>query len=150
MQTKQQIISFYDVLNYVRSTFDTEEVLDSLPLAAAGNPNAWHAWRTHRKKLGKISSEPFPSENAEDNATVSESTRITTEAKAAAAQQQQGRDPSEWNWEGVWELRVKKAIAASLSEPVLYGGAMSGVGDDVVSPRRLPIPMRQARRQFLS
>jgi hypothetical protein len=40
------------------------------------------------------------------------------------------RRPGEWNWEGVWEERVKKAIKASLSEPVLYGG-ISG-GEDVI------------------
>lgn len=41
------------------------------------------------------------------------------------------RRPGEWNWEGVWEERVKKGIAASLSEPVLFGGV--GSTDDVVS-----------------
>ena len=35
--------------------------------------------------------------------------------------------PSEWNWEGVWEQRVKKAINESLNEGTLFG---STVKDD--------------------
>ena len=89
----------YEVLSYVRSTFDEEDVLDSVPLEAAGNPGAWHAWRTHR-----------------GHTTV-------PEGETAA------REPGEWNWEGVWEERVKRNIQASLSEPVLYGEAG---GDDTV------------------
>ncbi|KAH8173043.1 ubiquitin-conjugating enzyme [Sarocladium implicatum] len=136
MRTKQKAISMYEVLRYVRSTFDTESALDSLPLDAAGNPNAWHAWRTHRKKLGKLPAEPAPSEQNGTTTTEKETAPTVADPKppvAAPAQaQQQVRDPSEWNWDGVWELRVRKAIAASLSEPVLYGGAMSGAGDDVI------------------
>ncbi|CAI4210674.1 unnamed protein product [Parascedosporium putredinis] len=40
------------------------------------------------------------------------------------------RRPGDWNWDGVWEDRVKKNITASLSEPVLYGGG-NGI-DDVI------------------
>jgi hypothetical protein len=39
------------------------------------------------------------------------------------------RRPGEWNWEGVWEDRVRKAVKASLSEPALYG---AGIGEDIV------------------
>ena len=137
MRTKQKTTSMYEVLRYVRSTFDTEDVLDSLPLDAAGNPNAWYAWRTHRKKLGKLPEEPTTTEESEAPVTETEVTPAAGDSKpmatpAPAQTQQQVRDPSEWNWDGVWELRVRKAIAASLSEPVLYGGVMSGAGDDVV------------------
>jgi hypothetical protein len=41
------------------------------------------------------------------------------------------RRPGEWNWEGVWEDRVKNGISNSLSEPVMFGGV--GAADDVVS-----------------
>jgi hypothetical protein len=134
MLTQQKAISLYEVLKYVRSTFDSDEVLDSLPLDAAGNPNAWHAWRTHRKKLGKLSEESAPSGDAPQTVpTEGEEAVVEKVPKATTAPQQQVRDPSEWNWDGVWELRVKKAIAASLSEPVLYGGVTTGAGDDVVS-----------------
>ncbi|KAK7748556.1 hypothetical protein SLS53_000576 [Cytospora paraplurivora] len=83
--------STFEVLSYVKSTFDDEEVLDSVPLEAAGNPGAWHAWRTHR-----------------GHTTVPEGDPAV-------------REPGEWNWEGVWEERVQRNIQASMSEPVLYG-----------------------------
>lgn len=89
-----------EVLSYVRSAFDDEGVLDSVPLEAAGNPGAWHAWRTHRGYTAVPEGEPAV------------------------------RRPGEWNWEGVWEERVRRNIQASMSEPVLYGE--SG-GDDIVS-----------------
>lgn len=94
-------ISTHEVLNYIKSTFDDETVLDAVPLEAAGNPGAWHAWRTHRGYHTMPEGDPS------------------------------ARKPGEWNWEGVWEERVKKGIATSLSEPVLFGG--QGGGDDTVS-----------------
>lgn len=106
-------ISAYEVLSYIRSTFDEETVLDSVPLEAAGNPGAWHAWRTHRGYHAMPEGEPS------------------------------ARKPGEWNWEGVWEERVKKGIAASLSEQVLFGG--QGGADDtvcgIVCPPSLPISL---------
>lgn len=97
---KREILTF-EVLSYMGSSFDDENLLDSVPLEAAGNPGAWHAWRTHRGYHALPEGDPA------------------------------ARKPGEWNWEGVWEERVKKNIAASLSEPVLYGGA--GAGDDTVN-----------------
>ena len=108
--TTKRSIAVYDVLKYIKSTFDEDKVLDDIPLAAAGNPGAWHAWRTHRRKLGKI--REAPEESGETQA-----------AEAAAAETSSVKQPGEWNWEGVWEDRVKKGIASSLSEPVLYGGS---------------------------
>lgn len=98
-------ISTFEVLSYIRSTFDDENVLDSLPLEAAGNPGAWHAWRTHRGYHTMPEGDPS------------------------------ARKPGEWNWEGVWEERVKKGITASLSEQVLFGG-QGGADDTVSGPRR--------------
>jgi hypothetical protein len=40
--------STYEVLRYILSTFSEGAMLDLVPLEAAGNPGAWHAWRTHR------------------------------------------------------------------------------------------------------
>lgn len=90
-------VSIYHVLAYIRSAFDSDHVLDAVPLEAAGNPGAWHAWRTHRRGTGGAAS---------------------------------ARRSGEWNWEGVWEDRVKKGIAASLSDAVLFGG---GGLDELVS-----------------
>ncbi|POS81256.1 ubiquitin-conjugating enzyme [Diaporthe helianthi] len=88
-------ISTGEVLRYMRSTFDDQAVLDSIPLEAAGNPGAWHAWASYRGHTAIPEGEPA------------------------------ARDPGEWNWEGVWEERVQRNIQASLSEPVLYGDTSS-------------------------
>lgn len=129
-QTHKQSASIYSILKYIRSTFDTSKVIDTVPIAAAGNPGAWHAWRTHRRKQGKLTNEqPSSSEkvNADDaKRDISEKQEELTQSHNPAT-----RRPAEWNWDGVWEDRVKKGVAASLSEGVLYGG--SGVPDEMVS-----------------
>ncbi|AEO55281.1 hypothetical protein MYCTH_104945 [Thermothelomyces thermophilus ATCC 42464] len=134
-------VSTYEVLRYIRSTFDDEDVLDSIPLEAAGNPGAWHAWRTHRRHVaakgpsgaGEIPGReggaqadkgPAPSPVAATGAAASAAAAV---AAAAAATKR----PDEWNWEGVWEERVKRNIASSLSEGVLYGHA--GAPDEVIN-----------------
>jgi len=103
----------------VRSTFDDENILDSIPLEAAGNPGAWHAWRTHRK---------IPD--------------VESAAEAAGEEAQRGekgtsvRAHGQWNWEGVWEKRVQSGIDNSLSDPVLFGNVRSG-SDEMI--RFLPL-----------
>lgn len=144
MQTKRREVSTYDVLRYVRSTFDDSDVLDSVPLEAAGNPGAWQAWRTHqqqqkyqqgRRSAAKITADGvwhpgLPSDEVEG--------KKETGAAVASGEKEGGanaaattRRPGEWNWEHVWEERVKKGISASLSDPVLFGSASAA--DDVVS-----------------
>ncbi|KAK4134295.1 UBC-like protein [Trichocladium antarcticum] len=116
-QTTRREVSTYEVLSYIRSTFDDEDVLDAVPLEAAGNPGAWHAWRTHRRlTAGKVLAGPRPGE-----------VEVSCPAEGAATT----RRPDEWNWEGVWEERVRRGIAASLSEGVLFGNA--GWGDEVIN-----------------
>lgn len=130
MQTNKAHVSTYDILKYIRSAFDSEEVLDAVPLDAAGNPGAWHAWRTHRRKLGKLP-EDRP---AIDDGQPQEASKIQTQEvvpeRASTPSNAAVRRPGEWNWDGVWEDRVKKGVAASLSEASLYGG--SGLPDDLV------------------
>ncbi|KAF4988941.1 hypothetical protein FGRMN_9455 [Fusarium graminum] len=126
MRTDQKSVSAYGILHYIRSAFDDEEVLDSVPLAAAGNPGAWHAWRTHRKATGKLIDDDSPSgkqESTEDNRPSVETTKAVSSTAAPIR-------PGEWNWDGVWEARVKKNVAASLSEPVLYGETKTA--DDLI------------------
>ncbi|KAK4103646.1 hypothetical protein N658DRAFT_421083 [Parathielavia hyrcaniae] len=119
-------VSTFEVLRYVRSAFDDEKVLDSVPLEAAGNPGAWHAWRTHRRQTaGKLFSG-----RGEDVAEV-EDGKTRPEADAAAGVGATTRRPEQWNWEGVWEERVKRGVAASQSEGVLYGS--SGSADEVIN-----------------
>jgi hypothetical protein len=116
-ETDRVDVSTFEVLQYIRSTFDDENVLDSIPLTAAGNPGAWHAWRTHQIGNGKVFDD-IPGGGSGNDGSGSATSAVPT------------RRPGEWNWEGVWEERVKKAISASLSEPVMYGGI--GAADDVV------------------
>lgn len=120
-QQTHQKVSMVRVLEYIRSTFSEEYVLDSLPLEAAANPGAYHAWRTHRGLVAQQSQSRTTSPSG-----ASQSSDKMSENSALG----RNRRPGEWNWEGVWEERVKKAVKASLSESVLYG---VGTGDDIVS-----------------
>lgn len=134
--------SIYAILKYVKSTFSEETVLDSVQLDAAGNPGAWHAWRTYRKKLGKLSGD-VPTSTADAAQPVAEVAAPTvpyapsTPSKLLSPSKGRTgpasiRKPGEWNWDGVWEDRVKKGISSSLSEPVLYGG--TSPTEEMVSP----------------
>jgi hypothetical protein len=132
MQTSRKDVSTYEVLRYIRSTFDDEAVLNSIPLEAAGNPGAWHAWRTHQRQSGKLLPQN-PSVAWHDGLSDGEDKKLPempSNSAGKSAVTLATRRPGEWNWEGVWEDRVKKGISSSLSESVLYGGA--GAADDVV------------------
>lgn len=124
-------ISVYSILKYIKSTFDSGQVLDSVPLAAAGNPGAWQAWRTYRHEQGKTTDEPCNLEQRTDPVD-DQLSALVQDTAGDFATDQTARHPGEWNWDGVWEDRVKNGIAASLSEAVLYGG--SGAPDEMVSP----------------
>lgn len=128
MQTNRPTVSMYQVLKYIKSTFDKPEMLDSVPLDAAGNPGAWHAWRTHRRKQQAKQAEG--EKQGSDGATVTPSPKKPAGEKRSVGQTVP-RKPGEWNWDGVWEDRVKKGVAASLSEPVLYGGTT--INDELAS-----------------
>ncbi|APA09059.1 hypothetical protein sscle_04g038290 [Sclerotinia sclerotiorum 1980 UF-70] len=96
-------VGVYEVLRYLRRTFDDELVLDKVPLEAAGNPGAWHAWKSYRIKIGKMAAENKDTELKDPTSPIV------------------ARAPGEWNWDGVWEARVKKGIEASIADTVLYG-----------------------------
>lgn len=97
-----------ELLDYIRSTFEDESVLDSLSLEAAGNPGAWHAWRAHR--------------GGSNSATKNDPKRGSP----------QTRLPGDWHWDGIWAKRVQSEVEASHSEPMLYGNSARAVGDDMV------------------
>jgi hypothetical protein len=111
-------VSIVTILEYIRSTFSKEAVLDSVALEAAANPGAYHAWRAYRG----------PALSAQQPISPSSSNSGGSLALG------KNRRPGEWNWDGVWEERVRRAVNASLSESVLYGPA---TGDDIVSSRIL-------------
>ncbi|KAK4503713.1 hypothetical protein PRZ48_004628 [Zasmidium cellare] len=118
----QQLPHVVELLQYIRVVFDTEEVLDSIPLDAAANNGAWHAWRSYRSKT------PAASRATSVARSLGESREQSKERSASPRQQPGGaRRPGEWNWQGVWEDRVRKSVNASLSEPVLYGGESNDV-----------------------
>ncbi|KAL4975609.1 hypothetical protein BDW66DRAFT_65084, partial [Aspergillus desertorum] len=92
-----------EILDYIRTSFDDETVLDSVPLEAAGNPSAWHAWRAHRK----------------------DSTN-STEKESIKRDKPQARLPGDWHWDGIWAKRVQPEIEASRSDATLFGSASRG------------------------
>ncbi|KAF1845142.1 UBC-like protein [Cucurbitaria berberidis CBS 394.84] len=112
-------ISIVSILEYIRATFNEESVLDSLPLEAAANPGAYHAWRTYRR----------PVLQAQQSSASTSPSLEPTEKMAEPSALGRNRQPGAWNWEGVWEERVGKAVKASLSEPVLFG---TGAGEDII------------------
>ena len=134
-----QKITIYEVLRYIRSTFDDEIVLDQIPLEAAGNPGAWHAWQAHRIKSG-AKSPHTPPKDMHDGIEVSDS-RSESRGNGIGVPESyqplagglsaptQARSPGEWNWEGVWEVRAKKGIDTSISDSSLYG---KDAGDDLI------------------
>jgi hypothetical protein len=133
---REDRVSTFEVLRYIRSTFDDADVLDSVPLEAAGNPGAWHAWRTYRAKIEKTDPKSPVSDvgsaASHDGLNDADSEKRTKALKLPVPSTPvQTRKPGEWNWDGVWEVRSKKGIEASLAEPVLYGNAAAS--DDLVS-----------------
>lgn len=124
--TSGKEVTVYEVLRYIRSTFDDEDVLDSIPMESAGNSGAWNAWRAHQVKKGKIKPAPVADENGAWHDGLDED-----EKALKAKQNLLVKQPGEWNWEGVWQVRVKKGIDNSLSEPMLFGNMVPG--DDLVS-----------------
>ncbi|KAJ5983227.1 hypothetical protein N7481_005326 [Penicillium waksmanii] len=98
------VVPVYELLEYIRSTFDDEEVLDSLPVEAAGNPGAWHAWKAHRR----------------GGHTPGDLKRGSPQARL----------PGDWHWDGIWARRVETEIETSNSDPMLFGNA-SRAGDEM-------------------
>lgn len=123
---KDKSVHVITLLDYVRSTFDDERVLDSLPLDAAGNPGAWHAWRAHRRS-GKESGSATPNRRGAPHA----------------------RLPGEWNWEGVWIKRVQNGIQASQSDAALYASGASRSEAEPVSIIRIQGDHGLRRRRLM-
>jgi hypothetical protein len=109
--------SIIEVLRYIKQVFENESLLDELPIEAAGNPGAWHAWQAHRKKAKAL-------RNVSDPPASQTSTPVK-----GVDQSGRSKPSGEWNWKGVWVERVKRGVTASLSEAKLYGEID---GDDLV------------------
>lgn len=124
------VVTVFQVLEYIRSAFSDEDFLDSIPLDAAANSGAYHAWQTYRARQLETSS-PRSKQSSPGSRQSSGSASLAVPSQSGnEAVAGRSRKPGEWNWEGVWEERVKRGVQNSLSEPVLFGAATSG--DDIV------------------
>lgn len=101
-------IPVLEILDYIRTSFDDENVLDAVPLDAAGNPSAWHAWKAHRKDTDSAAA---PDSSKRDNP--------------------QARLPGDWHWDGIWIKRVHNEIEASRSDATLFGNTARGADEQV-------------------
>ncbi|KAF2659929.1 hypothetical protein K491DRAFT_712225 [Lophiostoma macrostomum CBS 122681] len=121
-----QGVTIVKVLDYIRSTFSSDSVLDAIPLEAAANPGAYHAWRAYRTE--DLQSQQ-PSSSSPNSLSSDPQSGAPPKAPDSSALGR-NRRPGAWNWEGVWEERVRKAVKASLSELVLFGGGSAG--EDII------------------
>ncbi|ELR04152.1 hypothetical protein VC83_02076 [Pseudogymnoascus destructans] len=108
-------ITVYELLRYIRSTFDDASMLDEVPIEAAGNSGAWRAWKAHRAHEAQV---------AQVKRLLGISGNTSSPSKRNLVPKPV-RQPGEWNWEGVWEVRAKKGIDLSVSEASLYGNSTS-------------------------
>jgi len=117
-----------EVLEYIKSALTDEAILDSIPLEAAANSGAYHAWRAHRAEppLTRRSFSPQVSSPASRSGS-RERTGLLGGRPSNGPVASKARLPGEWNWTGVWEERVKKGTQNSLSEHILFGTATGSV-----------------------
>ena len=109
-----------DVLYYLRSALMSEDFLNSIKLETAANPNAWHAWQSYMFRDSRSSSV------ARQGDTKSDPGQMSPRQQPGGA-----RKPGEWNWDHVWEDRVRKGTQTSISEQALY--SKPATRDELVS-----------------
>ncbi|OQO10183.1 hypothetical protein B0A48_04540 [Cryoendolithus antarcticus] len=115
------------VLHYLRLIFTAPELLDELQLAGAANPSAWHAWQAHRKRAVSSRTQS-PAVRSSDESRSSDTISERSLSPRGSVQQPGGaRRPGEWNWNGVWEDRVRRVVMVSQSESALYGADSASV-----------------------
>ncbi|ETN44107.1 uncharacterized protein HMPREF1541_10657 [Cyphellophora europaea CBS 101466] len=91
------------LLHHIKQSFEDAEFLDNLPFAVVGNPSAWHSWRAYRglarsQTRGRSLGDDEPAEKPPSSP----------------------KQMSDWNWDGVWESRVRNGIDSSISEAGLF------------------------------
>lgn len=117
-------VRIWEVLKYMKSCFDDETMLDNLPISEAANDRAWKAWQAHRKStLSNAVSSTVKSQRLH---TVNQGDSVISDS---ISPRECSRPPDDWNWDGVWEDRVREGINISISKPVLFGAG----GDEPVS-----------------
>ncbi|KPI37260.1 uncharacterized protein AB675_1523 [Cyphellophora attinorum] len=92
-----------NILKHLKEAFENASVLDNVEFGAVGNPSAWHAWRAYRGLSTTQTRGRSPSRSQEPERSPSSPKQM-----------------SDWNWEGVWESRVRNAVETSISEAGLF------------------------------
>lgn len=109
-----------DLLLYIRNIFEKPEILDSIPLEGAVNGGAWFAWQSYRGRNTTTTTGDTTATTS--GATTSGSNAQSPNSGPADMTPPRAKGPQDWNWEGVWEERVKRAVDNSVSEGALFGG----------------------------
>lgn len=91
------------ILKHLKDAFENAALLDGISLAAVGNPSAWHAWRAYRGLSDTSGRGRSPTRDGQVQ-------RLPSSPKQM----------SEWNWDGVWESRIRNVVDASVSEAGLF------------------------------
>lgn len=130
-ETAQPAVSVLELLEYLRKAFNDEEFLDAIPLEAAANQGAYHAWHTHRgrKRAASRTISPASGPSSKRGSGV-ENISGTLKGEVESTLVSRGRQPGQWNWDGVWEDRTRRAIQSTVSEQALFGGA--GAADELI------------------
>lgn len=127
MAPQRKDVNISKILSYLSSTFVDASVLDNIPLDCAGNPGAWHAWRAYRSLPRHVSPSRPTSPIGSPNRVL--------------------KQPGDWNWDGVWESRVRSQVEMSKSESVLFGGA--GKGEMIRFTKSSEKKLREFRDEML-
>ncbi|RMD41507.1 hypothetical protein DV735_g3603, partial [Chaetothyriales sp. CBS 134920] len=94
------------VLQHLKQAFEDPHLLDLLRLETVGNASAWHAWRAHRGLAQTLDDD-----------------RQRFEERPSQTRPASPRHPGQWNWEGVWESRVRDGLEACTSDAALFNVA---------------------------
>lgn len=109
-------IRIWEVLEYVKRSFDDDSLLDALPITEAANDRAWKAWQAHRKNTAGD-----PGSNAVNEQSASSIRNGGSMNPRSNSPRGSSKPFDEWSWDGVWQDRVHENVHASVSKSVLFG-----------------------------
>ena len=122
--TSSPTVSVFEILDYLRRAFNDESFLNSIPLEAAANPGAYHAWHAYKARKLQLSRAVSPQSGMSSKRSSGlENISGTMSGDGDGTLGGRGRRPEQWNWEGVWEDRVKRGIQSTMTEQALFGSA---------------------------
>ena len=110
--------SIAEVLRYMVRVFEDDELLDEVPLDAAANSSAHHAWTAYRKRVKEAeAAREAAKSRAVGGAPMTPQSKF---ARSQVATASPGRSPAQWNWDGVWMDRVRKSVRNATAEGKLF------------------------------